>query len=637
MCGILGILRYGGDGPDRTVLQRMSAAIRHRGPDDDGMHAAGPVALGFRRLAIIDLTTGHQPQSTKCGRYTIVFNGEIYNYRDIRACLEKEHGVEFRTTSDTEVLLYAYRQWGADALARLNGMFALAIWDEREQELFLARDRAGKKPLYYVPSDDGLVFCSEIKGLLEHPEVPREIDPDLVPTFLAYRYVPGQETLFRGIRCVPAGSFMRVSRAGTSEPREYWDVAPPRDDRDRLGEAEATSRVEELLRDAVRLRLVADVPVGAYLSGGLDSSLVVALMAKLHPEALRTFSIGFRDGFNEAGFAQTVAQRFGCDHTEVEFGTADMLGSMLPALWARETPITEPSDIPILLLSRHARERVTVVVSGEGADETFAGYSKYAVERQWGRRVRTAPGWAVRAAVRALPFRARGAQLALEALTHRDRFDGYAAWFGGFDAASRARLLGRGDRGDVHAYARSRVSGRRGTAVDEMLYLDFKHWLPANLLLRGDRMTMAASLELRCPFLDYRLVDFCAAELPEREKFDGLRGKRILRRIARKELPQEILERKKWGFKVPIAQWFRRELSNLLRSVLLGERCLARGTFDPARLRALVDDHVAGRRNWEKQLWILLQLELWQLMFVERQISPGDSLSAISAPAAARR
>jgi asparagine synthase (glutamine-hydrolysing) len=588
------------------------------------------VALGFKRLAIIDLSGGHQPMASDCGRYTIVFNGEIYNFEELRLLLEKDHQVRFRTHSDTEVILAAYRQWGPSALARFNGMFAFAIWDAQEQSLLLARDRLGKKPLYYARTPLGIVFASEIKVLFDHPDVPRRVARDRIPAFLAYRYVPGQETLFDGIECLPPASWVKVSaRDGVSAPEAYWDYsfANPVP---RVAVPALQEEFRELLLDSVRLRRIAEVPVGAFLSGGLDSSVVVALMTELHPEPLKTFSVGFQGGVSEVDHARNVATAFGTDHHEILVTSQDLIANIPQVLHSRESPITNTSDIPIHLLSRLARTKVTVVLSGEGSDEILAGYPKYAFEHQVGRWMGRLPSGLLEAAAARLPFRLRGMQLALECVAQSDRFERHAAWFGGFAAGPRRAILSPELAGQdgIHAFSDGLLRGKSfPSAMEEMLYLDTWHWLPANLLLRGDRMTMANSLELRCPFLDYRLVEFAASRIPQDLKVKGLSGKWILKKLAESLLPKEIVHRRKWGFHVPTAEWFRGPLAPVLANVLLSDVARARGYFQPEKVRQLIDHHVAGRANFEKQLWILLQLELWHLMFLDRALGPSDVLT----------
>jgi asparagine synthase (glutamine-hydrolysing) len=637
MCGIAGILHANGAPVPSGLVQRMTESIRHRGPDDDGVFLDRGIGLGFRRLSIIDLGGGHQPMTSPCSRYTIIFNGEIYNYRELRRELESRHGVSFRTSSDTEVILAAYAAWGPDALKRLNGMFAFAVWDAREQGLLLARDRLGKKPLFFARIPRGLVFASEVKALLRHPDVSRAVEVGRIPTFLAYRYVPGVETLLRQVESLPAATFITVSESGhVSSPQSYWDYefsATQGKNGGRPSTRALTEELTALLTDAVRLRMIADVPVGAFLSGGIDSSLVVALMSRLHSRPLETFAIGFDTGMSEAGHARIVADRFGTDHHEIIVGSQDLIANIPRVLYARETPITEPSDIPIYMLSSLARTRVTVVLSGEGSDEIFAGYPKYAFQHRFAGPLSVLPPALLEGVAHALPFGLRRAQLALLIAAQRDRLERHAGWFGAFGPAERSALLAPELRhvGAVHAYSEQAVLGKMfPSAVEEMLYLDTRHWLPANLLLRGDRMTMAHSLELRCPYLDYRLVEFAANRIPLSEKIRGLTGKAILKDVARPTLPAATIDRRKWGFKVPIDEWLRGPLLRVLREVLLSPQAVARGYFQTDSIRQLIDAHASGRTNFEKQLWTLFQLELWHLMFVDGTLAAGDALTAVA-------
>ena len=667
MCGIAGLLLLDGSFPDPADLDRMNAAMAHRGPDDAGLHADGPVGLAFRRLAILDLSPeGHQPMLTPDGRHAIVFNGEIYNHRDLRGRLEAEGRAPangWRLGTDTETLLHACVAWGVAAACRAaNGMFALAWWDAPAGRLTLARDRFGKKPLFIVREPGrGLAFASELRALRAAWPLSGRLpaaDRSRIAPFLCYRFSPGDETLLAGVEPIRPGHFIEVECGRGPQALDgltqqgFYDfdfslkastasdaAAPIRD------ETEAVEEVHRLLEDAVRLRLLSDVPFGAFLSGGLDSSMIVALMARLHPEPIKTYSVGFDTGFSEASHAARVARHLGTDHHELTVSAADLIGAIPAALWSRETPISEPSDVPIYLLSQLARQKVTVVLSGEGADEAFAGYPKYAAQNAAGnpfaRAALNLPGarGLLGAAARSLPASLRRAQTALEAFSLADRFERHAHWFGAFSAAERQALVAPGLLAEseihVHQAAERLLDGRAApsaafpSAVEEALYLDTKLWLPSNLLLRGDRMTMAHSLELRCPFLDWRLVEFAARRLPRPMKLRGRDGKRVLKLLAEGPLglPREIVRRPKWGFKVPVGEWFRGDvLGPSLRATLFSAKALRRGWFQQAALRRLVDDHAAGRADHGRKLWILYQLELWHRMFVDGTLLPTDDL-----------
>lgn len=631
MCGLAGTLSPT-EPAEFDVTRMMVDSLIHRGPDDEGYYHDGPVALGFRRLSIIDIEGGHQPLSTPDGRHTIVFNGEIYNYLDLRAELSADHGVDFVTSSDTEVVLHAYVMWGERAMSRLHGMFALAVWDAAQRRLFLARDRLGKKPLYLADTGDTLIFASELKSLLQHPGCLTQVDATRVPALLAYRYIPRHETLFAGVTALPPGTFAHVTPEDrTVVPRPYWNVRFA--ERGHPGivadPSAAAAQVRELLSDAVRRRMVADVPVGAFLSGGLDSSLIVALMAEHASDRIDTYAVGFDGGVSETREARLVADRFGTDHHELVVSADTLMEAIPRTLWARESPISEPSDIPLGLLAKLARERVTVVLSGEGSDELFGGYPKYVFEARFGAAARSLPRGLLAGVDRIVGDRfARGRTVIRSALA-RDPLERYCRWFGAFDVDERARLLPPALRDiDAHAEVRDDLAGQAlESDLDAMMYLDTRHWLPANLLLRADRMTMGHSLELRCPFLEHRLVEFAAQQLDPRMKVRGFAGKWILKEMARELLPPEIVQRRKWGFIVPISAWFRGPMQEVLRTTLLSPAAGRRGLVERSAVRALVDDHVEGRSDHGKQLWLLFQLELWHLMFIDGTLLPEHELT----------
>ena len=673
MCGIAGLLRLDGSTPDGVDLDRMSAAMVHRGPDDGGVHVDGPVGLAFRRLAILDLSPGgHQPMLTACGRHALVFNGEIYNHGELRQRLERDGqapAAGWRSSGDTETLLHACIAWGVAATCRAaNGMFAFAWWDAAAARLTFARDRFGKKPLFIAcDASQGLAFASEVRALrTAWPTLnrPTAVERRRLGAFLCYRFSPGDETLLADIAPLLPGHYAEIevgngqAALGELRPRPYYDYdfapsVPPeatagasgRPARMIADDATAITELHRLLEDAVRLRLQSDVPLGAFLSGGLDSSLVVALMARLHPEPVKTYSVGFDTGFSEAGYAAQVARHLGTDHHELKIGVDDLIRAIPAALQARETPISEPSDVPIYLLAQKAREKVTVVLSGEGADEVFAGYPKYAglaaANHPAPRAALAVPGVRplLAMAARSLPAALRRVQTALETFALPDRLEQHAHWFGAFTATERKALLAPGlfaeSEAHVHQAAERWMAARRASSpafpspVEEALYLDTRLWLPANLLLRGDRMTMAHSLELRCPFLDWRLVEFAARRLPQSMKVRGREGKRILKLVAEgpAELPRDIVRRPKWGFKVPVSAWFRGPvLGPSLHATLFSAAALSRGWYQESALRRLVDDHMSGRVDLGRKLWVLYQLELWHCMFIDGTLAPTADL-----------
>lgn len=625
MCGITGIVSAELAPAAEDIVERMSAALAHRGPDDSGMYVDGAAALGFRRLAIIDVASGRQPMvSPRTGR-VLVYNGEIYNYRDLRQVLKSDYGIGFQTESDTEVLLAALDVWGCEkALPRLNGMFAFALWDPQERRLILGRDRAGKKPLYYTFAAQTLLFASEIKALLLHPHFRAEADPLRIVSGLTYRYVPGAENYFRGVEALPPGHIAVYEPGETFQVKRWWEFEPltmatrP----DRSVEQEHLAQLQELLMDSVSSRMTADVPVGAFLSGGVDSSLIVALMARLSKEPVRTFSAGFSSGHSEHLAARELAKQLQTEHYETIIGPADIMANLKAVLRCRESPVSEPSDVALFILARDAARHVKVVLSGEGCDELFAGYPKYqAIQLSQGMLKRPL-GMAARAAHRLLPNNARLETLA-SALGSTDPAESSSRWFGAFSAEERRRLL-RPEFADLDPHQFAGEVHKRSVNTDAVLQeqlQDFSHWLPANLLLRGDRVTMAHGLELRCPYLDHRMVEFAYGQLHLAEKLSPFATKRIVRRLAAQVLPPDVAGRKKWGFKVPIGEWFRQELKDQVCDTLLSQAARQRGYFNMAVVEALLQQHLRGKRDWTKQLWYLYQLELWHREFIDQR--PG--------------
>ncbi len=631
MCGIAGFVANGETPPvaERTVvLDRMCRSLVHRGPDDQGMMVEGPVSLGMRRLSIIDLVGGHQPISGEDGTVTIVFNGEIYNFRDLQRQLETR-GHTFRTRSDTEAIVHLYEEYGASCVDHLNGMFAFAIWDDRNRKLFIARDRTGEKPLYYTVTPTGaFVFGSEIKALLEHPDVERETNLDALDAYFTLGYVPDPLSIFRDIHKLPPGHHLTFAD-GRVSVQQYWDFtfepASSRREEDYLDELRA------LLDEAVRLRLISDVPLGAFLSGGIDSSTVVGLMARHMDQPVKTFSIGFHeDSYNELKYARLTAKKFGTDHHEF-FVTPDIWEIVEELAWHFDEPFADSSAIPTYMVSKLAREHVTVVLSGDGGDELFAGYTRYLVEQQRS-GFANLPAFMRKGIMqplsRRLPHGARGRNyLHNISLDPLDRYLDSVSIFTGLNkqllySEDFRRRLG----GDGFIAARFRDYGMKvktGEPLDRLLYIDSKTYLPGDILTKVDRMSMAGSLEARVPLLDHKVIDF-VTRIPASMKLTGHETKHLFKRAIKDLVPEEILNRPKQGFGVPIQEWINQQLRDRLRDTLREPRTRQRGYVEPAYLDVLLDEHERGRRDHSMALWALLMLELWHRQFVD---SPRASLS----------
>lgn len=616
MCGISGIFNFGTLAPaDAASLKRSADAMRHRGPDDEGFHLDRELGLGNRRLSIIDLPGGHQPLSNEDETVWITFNGEIYNYRELRPGLEAR-GHRFRTAADTETIVHLYEELGTGCLEQLRGMFAFALWDASERRLFLARDRLGVKPLFYREEQGRLVFASEMRALRELSNAPLEIDPQSIYDFFGFRYIPAPGTFYRGVQKLLPGHFLVVDRNGIRSEC-YWDVPAEIAEKENGSVGELSEQVIELLRESVRLRLISDVPLGVFLSGGTDSSALVALMAQLNARPLRTFSVGFEErGYSELPRARIVADLCKSEHHELVLHPAD-LGEELPRLVAfRDEPVAEPTDVALFRIARLASESVKVVLAGEGGDELFAGYPKYAADRLAG-LVSALPQEVIRTIVRRLPYHRRRAKLALEALSIKDEAERSATWFASFskqerDALFSPDLLAQVDGAHpARVFAKYLDKARDRSPLKRMLYADLKVWLPDNLLLRGDLMTMAASIEERVPFLDHKLVEF-AARIPTRLLTRGFRTKVLLRRALRPLLPAQILSGPKVGFTVPIGPWFREPLKSLVADLVLSPTALSGGYFNKAAMEQFVREHFHGVRDRQKQLWALVNFELWR-------------------------
>jgi asparagine synthase (glutamine-hydrolysing) len=640
MCGIAGIVSASRLHPDDSErVLAMRDILSHRGPDDAGVRVDGIAALAHRRLSIVDLAAGKQPLANEDDTIWISFNGEIYNHADVRRELEHT-GHVYRTRSDTETIVHAYEQWGDDCVTHLRGMFAFAIWDEKRRRLLLARDRLGVKPLYWTRCGDRLLFASEIKSILASGLVEARPNEAAIPELLSTRSLADTETMFVGIHKLMPGHTLAFER-GEIRIRRYWDVPTTRD-------AEAAGRTREddeqrfreLLEESVRLRLMSDVPLGVFLSGGIDSSAIAALMARMIDRPLQTFSVAFSDrACNELEYARQVARAIGADAHEVVIDDRDFFGALPRLVWHEDEPIAHPSSVPLYFVSALARSQVKVVLTGEGSDELLAGYGKYPRAllnwRAGSIYSRVLPGAlrrAIASGMPALPGRAgrfaRRSFLAGEHTASRTFFDNFAL----INLAGQRQLLSPQHAAlitDERAYGPSvsflNRADRSASPLKKFLYADLKTYL-VELLMKQDQMSMAASIESRVPFLDHHLVEF-AARLPDDRKLSGFATKRILRRAAADVLPREILERPKMGFPVPFASWARGAWAPVVRDVLLDRRSTERGIVSARGVEQLLAGNAPAVSNHGDALWGLFNLELWYRTFID-----GDGVQTLPAP-----
>ncbi|TLZ79031.1 MAG: asparagine synthase (glutamine-hydrolyzing) [Methanobacteriota archaeon] len=626
MCGIAGKYNLDGAPVDRDLLNRMADAMFHRGPDEGGFYAGGPFGMAIRRLSIIDLDSGRQPISNEDGSIWVALNGEIYNYVELRDEL-RARGHSFRTETDTEVIVHLYEERGERCVDALRGMFAFAVWDERTRTLMLARDRLGKKPLYYaVLPERTIVFASELKAVLEDESVQRTIDLEALDAYLSLHYIPGGASIFRQVRKLPPGHLLVCSPRGITV-RQYWDIPIPEGAAGATASGRAT--VDEFrarLTEAVGIRLRSDVPVGAFLSGGVDSSAVVAVMAELMGRPVVTASIGFHeDGYSELPYASLVARHLRSEHHE-RIVTSPAPELIEKIAWHLDEPFADASVIPTYFVSLCARERVTVALSGDGGDELFAGYARHRIETiQQG--IRRTTGYlgasALAAAAGLLPRGTKGRYAMRDLALPPEEVCARKFYFSPRVPQLKAALYSswlRAETAGCDPLAVHKRAFRTAAAADPLsriLYVDLKTSLPDDMLVKVDRMSMAHSLEVRTPLLDHKLVEYVAL-LPPQWKLGGGTTKVLLRATLDGAVPREAFDRKKHGFMSPIGQWLRTDLAPYVEDTVCSPRALARGFFEPRTVRWLWDAHRTGRANFEHEIWMLLILEVWHRVFVDR-------------------
>lgn len=627
MCGIAGILRESGiQDRDHQALQDMAVCMAHRGPDDRGVYqnpGGRPVTLlAHLRLSILDLSSaGHQPMVDPTNRMVIVFNGEIYNFADLRVLLE-EKGHSFQTQTDTEVLLRLYQVFGPDCANMLEGMFSFAIWDNQEKELFACRDRVGEKPFFFSQTGGAFVFASEIKALLKFPGFKTELNPQAIQHYIKLRYVPSPQTLFKGVYKLEPGQWLQI-RKGVLEKGSYWKLPPSEMSLEGYTRQELAVEILDRLRHSVARRMVADVPVGAFLSGGIDSSTIVALMAELAGERVKTYSVGFEAPWeSELTYARKVADQFKTDHHEILVRPKDYPDYLEQLIHYRDLPISEPADIPIFLLSRLAKEKVKVVLSGEGSDELLAGYPKYIYEpytrlyRKWPLRFRRG----IARILNEVPFVPDNFRRLGQIGTTESEMEMAFSWFSSMVGGFSTQILNPAfvNQENEREYYFRDPEAERYHSGQLMTYLDLKSWLPDNLLERADRNTMAHSLELRAPFLDYQFIEFCFT-IPMSYKTSWFTTKILLKEAVAGLLPSEIIRRKKVGFATPIHTWFRKELKDWVGDILFSSEARSRGILNQEYLRRLFAEHVSGKRDHGKALWTAINLELWFKHFLSAE------------------
>lgn len=606
-----------------VLLDRMCRIITHRGPDEQGTIVKDRAALGMRRLSIIDLKSGQQPIFDCSGNLAIVFNGEIYNYQALKKDLESR-GHKFKTNSDTETIVHAYEEFGTDCVRHLRGMFAFAIYDFANESLFIARDRVGKKPLFYSLTERGnFVFGSELKVLLEHCEISKEIDFSALDSYLTFGYVPEEFCIFKNVHKLAPGHFL-LFKNGEITTKQYWDFdySPQTEIK---SEAEYIEVLREKIKEAVKIRLISEVPLGAFLSGGVDSSSIVGMMAQISDTPVKTFSIGFNeDTFNELKFARVAAKHFNTEHHEF-IVTPDLVEIVDDLVWHFDEPFADSSALPTFMVSKMARDFVTVVLSGDGGDELFAGYTRYAKDKKRSgleKLPRAIRQNLLKPLSRILPHGAKGKNFLYNtSLDAVDRYIDSVSHFGNlkkielYSNVLRESLNGQFGKAEA-VFRQIADSVSSANPTDKLLYLDSKTYLPSDILTKVDRMTMAISLEARVPLLDHELIEFVQT-IPAQLKLKGAETKYIFKKAMEGIVPHEILYREKQGFGVPINEWINLQLKERIHNILSEKRTIERGYFEPKYIKILLDEHAKNRRDHSHSLWILWMLELWHRRFVD--------------------
>jgi asparagine synthase (glutamine-hydrolysing) len=644
MCGICGIYNFDRSIPaDRSTLEAMNRQIIHRGPDDDGFYFSGNVGLAMRRLSIVDLQTGGQPVTNEDKTVWLVYNGEIYNHEELRAQLIAL-GHRFRSRSDTETIVHLYEEYGNDCVRHLRGMFAFALWDTRQQRLFVARDRLGIKPFYYRISRDNFLFGSEIKAILAHPSVRAEFNVSALPEYLAFGYLAGPRTLFREIQKLPPGHTLEIDTAGKLTIRQYWDLASS-DVPAGKSEKECTEKYREMLEGAVKSHLMSDVPLGMFLSGGLDSSAIGALMTKLRREPIETFSVGYEEeAFSELSYARAVSKHIGSNHHEVRVSFQNFFEALPKLIWHEDEPLVWPSSVSLYFVAQLARQRVKVVLTGEGSDETLAGYTRYAWTL-WNTRLdgiyRKLTPSALRHSIRQVIANSSLANATLRRkLQHSFLGRDGAAWesfyfdnfYCAFSESAKEAIVSEAaarEGGSVYEDTLAFWKKSQGDILQRLLYTDIKTYL-VELLMKQDNMSMAASIESRVPFLDHHVVEY-AMRIPRRFNVHGLSGKWILKSAVRDLLPAEIVYRKKMGFPTPWRGWLEGAHLEDIEKLVMEPRSVSRGLFKTEGVKRLFTEHRERLHDHGERIWRLLNLELWHRIFIDDESAPFAASSEATA------